>query len=205
MSYQEVQRLAKKFAQVLTPAKERTKEFNMQRVKLEYFHNHFYRKMRALLGSMEGDIRVLHEQGFDPIMLKLFIKSYRDLLEILKSVNEKKPYMAAEKFVKYVLERPTSSILENLDFLIQHHLGGKKIETKEGPILGRTQISTIKDLRELAISIKKFIENNPLIPIPGDSGFPIEMVEAPAITQPVPVGSIEKTNPAIPAKKKLAL
>lgn len=205
MSYQEVQQLAEKFAQALTPSQERNKEFSVQRIKLEYFHKVFYRKMRSILGTMEGDIRTLREKGFDPKMMKLFITAYRDLIEILKSVDEKRPYAAAEKFIKYVLERPNSSILENLDFLIQHHLKASLLDTKEGLLLGQSKADAIQQLKELAINLKKFIADNPLIPVPGQSVIPPEDMEEPIATKPSPVGSIDKTNPALPFGKNKPL
>ena len=87
MSYREVQQLARKFAKLLV-AHERDHDFQAQRIKMWHFYMYFYSQLRATLGKMEGDIRSLRETGFDRKMLHLYIKTYHELLALMKSTDK---------------------------------------------------------------------------------------------------------------------
>lgn len=206
MSHKKVQELAKKYAERLMSAEERNKEFHIQRTKMWHFYMFFYRRLRAILGDMEGDIRSLKEKGFDHKMLKMFIKARQDLIELLKSVDKERPYIMAEKFVNYVLNRPNSIVLENLDFLIQHHLEMNRIDTPTGALLGQVSSNSIGALQELAKQVKEFMAHNPSIPIPGGSQPPTSMELPQGSPIPhMPALPEQLTNLEIPLAKKKEL
>ena len=202
MSYNKLQELADKFAHE-TVYFDKDAEFTQQRLRMKEFYLSFYRRLRGLVGELEGDVRIMKERNFDPKMLKLMIKSYRELLEILKTSDPEKPYHMGEKFVNYVLGRPTAAILDNLDFLIQHHLKNSKIDTMTGNLVGHPNINTFNQLKALAEHIKNFMAENPPIPIPG-SDFPPAMPARPAIIAPeahTPASPLEETKPGSPSAK----
>src|ERR1700723_1409797 len=118
MSYREIQQLAQKFATQLI-AHERDMGFDEQKLKTWHFYVWFYSRLRALLGEMEGNIRTLKEKQLDSQSLKVYIKLYRELLEIMKSTDKENPYVMADKFVKYVLGGwgRAASELDNLDIV----------------------------------------------------------------------------------------
>ena len=202
MSYNKLQELADKFAHE-TVYLDKDAKFTQQRLKMKDFYLSFHRRLRSLIASLEGDIRVMKERDFDPNMLKLMIKTYRDLLDLLKTSDPEKPYIMGERFVQYVLGRPTAAIIDNLDFLVKHHLDVTQIETMTGSLVGHPNMNTFDQLKALAKLIKGFMAENPPIPIPG-SDFPPPIPPRPTVIAPeahTPALPLDVTKPGIPSAK----
>lgn len=140
--------------------------FHIQREMLEKFQDIFSRKLRAILGELDGDILTLRERKFDPKMWRLVVRVKSDLEEIFKPINNSKPYVAAQKLVNYVANK--TAILDNLDFLIQQHLQATESEVRLPMMPGvrHAQVKAFKELKELAGKLQQHMENNPLLPEP---------------------------------------
>lgn len=159
--------------------------FSAQRQKIWQFHDH----LRSLLGQMEGDIVSLRESGFDLKMMKMYLQAYRTLRELFRTFNKDKPYEMAEKFVQFVLSRHSGAVLDNLDFLIQHHLG-------------TGHFSVLNTLKELAVRVKHLITTSPHIPGSSDPPPPPARPTVIAPEDHTPGEPLDVTNPAIPSAKK---
>jgi hypothetical protein len=180
-------------------------EYQDQRNRLSDFYERFTWELRALIGGMGGDLFTLRERGFDGKMFKMFSKVYQNLIDISKEVKKNKPYIAAEKLVHYVLDKPSSSILENLNFLAKNHIQVTNVDFKPTSVLKHPEITSIDDLKKMALHLRKIMAEHPLIVPPGQSSLP-----PPRLEQNVPavpdfrVGQEDKTNPEGPkAKQKL--
>ena len=108
----------------------------------------------------------------------------------------------AEQFVKFMLGGWGSkvSVLENLDFLIQHHLKMNETNISPGRLIGHSNVDTLGSLKELAQKVKTFVESNPPLPIPGNLGGsspPGAIPDFPLTATPQDI-----TNPGVPAAKK---
>lgn len=201
MSYNKIQELAEKFANKTVFLGD-DEAFNKQRLQMKEFYVSFYRSLRGLLGSLEGEIKVLKERDFDSGMMKLLIKCYRDLLELAKSSDPEHPYVMGEKFVHYILSRPNIDIINNLDFLIQHQLKTTNIKTQVGSLLGSPTAIALVGLKHLAKQVQSFMAANPSIPIPGSSPPPSNLLSVTPEEEPAVLDPMESTNPASPLSKK---
>lgn len=183
--------------------KSEDEKFRLQRERLEHFYHNLHLKLRVVLGEMEGDIRVLKEQDFPRDTWRAFVNLWRDLLDISHQLTPEKPYQAASKLVGYVKTRPHRSIIDNLEFLTEHHLQTKMPEFQAGPKLQPVQVRSLRLLKTLADHVEKFMADNPLLDVPAG----IAPTTEPALTvkpeefKPAPVQPQEKTY-IPPAKKK---
>jgi hypothetical protein len=155
-----------------TSTLDRNEQFRLQREKLEQFYHDLHMKFRVMLNEMEGDLRTLKEKDFPKNLLKSFFQVWYDLIDISKQLDVKDPYVAADKLVQYVKQRPHRSIIDNLDFLIQHHMQKNEIDTQTGSMLQQVQVKSLKLLKELASRLEQYMTENPLIT--GPSGIPEE-------------------------------
>lgn len=171
MSIQKILDMAEKFVSLAdegtSPDNEKYQE---QRNRLSKFYDHFTRQLRIIINEMGGDLFMLKERKFDPKMFSLFAKTYQELITINKSIQEDKPYRAAEKLVQYVFDRPTKMILDNLDFLAKHHLKVTNEDFVTSDRLQHPQIRSIEALNELATELKDYMTQHPLIVPPGSAG-----------------------------------
>jgi hypothetical protein len=119
---------------------------------------------------MGGNLYMLKERKFDHKMFALFAKTYQELITINKSIQEDKPYRAAEKLVQYVFDRSTKIILDNLDFLAKHHLKITNEDFVTSTQLQHPQIRSIDALKQLATELKDYMIQHPLIVPPGSAG-----------------------------------
>ncbi len=178
-------------------------EYQDQRTRLSEFYDRLTTQLRRIISEMGSDLFTLKERAFDPKMFKLFVKSYQNLIDISKEVKEDKPYIAAEKLVHYVLERPNSAVLSNLDFLAKHHTQTTNVDFKPSNILKHPEIRSIDELQRLALHLRKFMAENPLIQPPGQSAPPAAGLKE--IVKEYPSFKAEhgdKTNPAVPFSKQ---
>jgi len=189
MKYEKVFEMAEKFAQLSDKTVHQFSsniEFQAQRDMLEQFSSKLIREMKVGIGEMGNEINTLKERNFDSKMLELFIKLYYGLIKIYKEIDKTKPYIAGEKFVEYVLERPNSSIINNLDFLAKLHLKQTNVDYKPSKVLTHPEIRSLDLFKKLAVEARYFINEHPLVkpmiksepPI----GLPRTMENIPAFT-----------------------
>jgi len=177
-------------------------EYKAQRDKLSQFYDIFYRQIRATISEMGSDLDTLKMRNFDPKMWKMLAKIYHSLIEISKEITEDKPYIAAEKLVHYVLDREGAIMLDNLDFLAKHHLKSTNVDFKPSKAFRQPETRSIDNIKKLALHVKKFMTENPLIESPSisrpPSGLPETLKDVPAFF----AGQEDVTNPGSPNAKK---
>lgn len=149
-----------------TVIKNENAKFEQQRTRLSQFSHDLSLKMRILLGEMESDLKVLKLQNFDYDAWKGFVTLWNRIVHISKELNMEKPYLMAKKLVSFVKNKQTVNIIENLEFLIEHHLKKNKVEFLPNKHLKPLQIKSLKLLKELSNNIQIYIEKNPLLPVP---------------------------------------
>lgn len=146
--------------------------YQAQRDMLNKFYEHFVGNLRTILGEFSGDMKVLKERNFNPKMFQLLTGVYHDVVDITKSVSSDKPYASAEKLINYVTHRPTSLVIDNLDFLIKHHLKLTNVDFLEGKVLQHPQIRSLDKLKALSNQLRKFMDEHQLIVPPSPSSPP---------------------------------
>jgi hypothetical protein len=179
-------------------------KFHAQRERLAKFHEFFSRTLRTILGQMESDIGTLKARDFDPNMRRHMVTVYRDLEKIFKEINPEKPYIAAQKLVDYVADRHHRSVIDNLEFLANHHLESTKPEAV-GPLPKNVSmivaITSLEMLKTLAQKLKYHMDQFPLIEVQLPSTVPPPRL-VPAVEHPAqPISGEQATNPAIPKPK----
>lgn len=162
-------------------------QFQAQREMLMKFHDKFRGTLYNIIHQLEGEILVLRERNFDPRLLKMFHKLHQELIEKAKEISPEKPYEAAEKLVKYITERPSASVIDNLDFLGKDFIAKTNVDFKAGPILQHPQMRSLDNLKTLAIHLQQFMQEHPLVMPPSASSPPPArltetMEEVPAFT-----------------------
>lgn len=154
--------------------------YQEQRDRLAKFHDHFKRQLRVIINEMEGDLWVLKQRRFDPKLFKALGNVREELINIFKSIQEDKPYRAAEKLVFYATNRPTKMVLDNLDFLAKHHLQVTNEDFVTSAMLQHPKIHSIDALNKLVLELQDFMTNNPLIVPPGTATSEAPTVPPPA-------------------------
>ena len=176
-------------------------QFHAQREMLVRFYDFFHRHLAHILSQMDSDIGTLRARGFDSNMRRLFGQVYKRLEEIYKKIDTNKPYPAAQELVDYVGDRHHRSIIDNLEFLAQHHLKATKPETAIPLASSMKHILEARSLpmvKELAEKLQEHMQEFPLIQLPPLTPIPPPGF-TPAIEHPAQqVGEGEVTNPAIP-------
>ena len=206
MTTQRLIQLADKFAdkteytQILdpnpkTPSKsDLDQKFQFQRSQFFKLAEMFRDKLRSVINEMDGDYVALKERDFDPKMLKLFGQVKWHLIEIYKKISEDKPYQSAEKLIEYVNSRHTRAVIDNLEFLIQHHLQQTAVSFTPSQHMENLKVKSLQHLIDLANGLKLFMEKNPLLPEPV---IPTNVKVEPVI----PFSDEEGSKPGIPEGK----
>jgi len=157
------------------------------------FGRQFNDKLRALLSELNGDLYTLQARRFDSKMWRLLVNVKSELEKILSSLKENRPHEAAWKLVDYVNNRSTKSILDNLEFLSQHHMHTTQPTGKLPPTTKHTEIQFFQHLKGLATELKAYMELNPPLPVPGSGPPPPR--ENPAAQHPdIAIGPEAKTK-----------
>lgn len=177
-------------------------DYQEQRDKLAQFYDFFAKQLRRIINEMGGDMFVLKERGFDPKLLKKFAEVQDALVKIMKSIDEDKPYIAAEALVQFATERMTAAILENLDVIIAHHLQKTNVDFGTSKLLKHPEVDSLKNISALAKQLKRFMEKNPLIVPPRASEIPARLQDNIKDLPTFSAGHEDKTNPAVPIAKK---
>jgi hypothetical protein len=156
-------------------------EYQEQREKMSDFFDHFTTQMRRLIGEMGNDLHTLKERRFDSKMFKVFGDVYQSLISIFKEIKEDKPYIAAEKLVRFVSDK--AKLLESLESFAKQHVETTNVDFGPSKIFKHPEIRSLDQLRALAEGLGDFMEKNPLIVPPGMTAVtvrpPSRMVEAP--------------------------
>lgn len=172
MKNQKLFEMVEKFA-ALSDRPGTNNEFQAQRERLAKFYDKFSNDLRRIRNELGSEIGTLKERNFDPKMFRLLIKVYHTLIELYKETDPEKPYIAAEKLVHYVLDKPNAPYIDNLDFLAKHHLKQTNVDFKAGPIMGHPEMRSLDELKRLAMELRAFMAQHPLILPPSPSNPPI--------------------------------
>ena len=206
MSIQKVLEMAAQFialAEGDTKVSTPSNEYQAQRNRLSKFSEELEKGLRSAINEMSNDLSTLRYRDFDPKMFKLLGNIYQTLIDIIKSLDESKPYIAAEKVVRLVSERQTRIILENLEYLAKAHVSATNVDFTPSPRLKHPEIRSFAVLRKLASELKQFMDKHPLIVPPGQLA---PTVPPPALLRQrepeFTAGKEEETNPSSPLAKK---
>ena len=209
MSIQKVLEMAEKFVTLAEEGKgtvvfqQPRNEYQVQREKLSNFFDSFHTQLRRIVAEMGNDLSTLKYRGFDAKMFKMFASVYDTLISLSKEIKEDKPYIAADKLVHYVFDRPTRIVLENLDYIAKSHVESTNVDFKESKMFRHPQIRSLDQLKQLALALKEYMEKNPLIEVPGTTSPLVpRMVEKRENIPEFRAGQEDKTNPAIPGAKR---
>jgi hypothetical protein len=204
MSRHQVQQLAQKFAN--TVLLDTNQKFKRQRVRLEQFAYDLRLKLGMLVREMEHDIGLLRERGFSKDMHKMYIKLWNDVIGIYKKLDMEKPYSAAEEFLAYAKNKHVRDVIDNLEFLAEHHLKKTNVDFRPSPTMEQPQLRSIKLFKRLTQHLETYLKNNPLLPVP--VATPSTSVDIPLLNvkpEPAPLaGQTDKTIPGVPSAKKEA-
>jgi hypothetical protein len=144
--------------------------FKHQQKRMTEFAHGFQTKLRVLIAEMEHDISLLKERKFDRNMQVMMIKIWENLITIYRSFHQDRPYEAATKLIEYVHEKHTKDIIDNLDFLAQHHIKKTNVDFTPMSAMENPEIKSLKLLTNLAQYLQNYIKENPLLektkPIP---------------------------------------
>lgn len=182
-------------------------QFQEQRQRLDHFYEQFSTKLRHIRNEMGGELGTLKSREFDHKMFKLFADVYSNVIDLYKAISPEKPYIAAEKLVHYVLDRPSSLYIDNLDFLAKHHLKQTNVDFKPSKVMVHPEIRSLDKLKELALELRVFMSQHPLVRVPEPSsppapGLPAIVKDLGLPSEPKP-GQNDVTNPGVPLAKKL--
>jgi phosphoglycolate phosphatase-like HAD superfamily hydrolase len=159
MSHKRVLELAHKFAETSLNDKHQA-----QRVRLETFTDNFTRKLRASLNEMEGDLFTLKEKGFDRKLWKEIGQFWRDLIEIYKHYDEKKPYESAKKLIEYLKSK--GSWLVMVIPTVRKFLKENEVDFGASTVLQQARVEGFKKVIMLAQDTGIYMQKNPLLPDP---------------------------------------
>lgn len=206
MSIQKVLEMAERFitlAEEGTRVSEPVNEYQAQRNRLGKFVEALEKKLRSVIAEMGNDLSTLRYRSFDSKTFKVFGNIYQTLIDINKSIDDSKPYIAAEKIVRLVSDKQTRIILDNLEYLAKQHVSATNVDFTPSPRLKHPEIRSIDALRKLASELKQFMDEHPMIVPPGQLA---PTIAPPArLKQPEPefaAGKEEETNPSSPLAKK---
>ena len=135
--------------------------FKHQRQRMAEFAHQFKTKFRVLLAEMEHDIGILRAHRFDKNIQNTFIQIWRHLIDIYNHFHEDRSYEAATKLVEYVKSRNTRAVIDNLDFLTEHHL-----QRPKSADLPQTSIKSLKLLLSFADYLENYMKVNKLLANP---------------------------------------
>ena len=197
MSVQKILEMAERFVTLADEGTNQGKTPNVvyqeQRDRLSKFHDHLKRQLRIIISEMEGDLWMLRQRKFEPKLFKTMSNVREELITIFKSIQEDKPYRAAEKLVFYATNRSTKMILDNLDFLAKHHLQVTNEDFTPSARVQQPQIHSFDALNALVSQLKEFMIKHPLIVPPGAA--PSEVPTVPPPKGPIPLGPENRLGP----------
>jgi len=114
-------------------------------------------KLRMILAELEHELGLLKTREFDPEMLKLYNEVRHRLETIARTMNVANPIKTAREIVLYLDNRHTKAVLENLDFLAEHHLEKTKVPFQSGGLLVHPKVRSFKLIPQLLQFAKEFL------------------------------------------------
>lgn len=139
-------------------------QVSLQSDRLFKFHEHLSKTLLRIISELGSEISTLKTRTFDTKMMGLFNKLYQDLINAYKHITENNPYVAGQELVRLVLEKPSSSIIANLDFLAKHHLQSTNEKgLRTGELLQHPQIKSLDQLKTLAEYCRTFMSKYPML------------------------------------------
>jgi hypothetical protein len=139
------------------------RQLQEQHIKLEQFAEHLRKNLRQITNELGGEIVSLKERQFDPKMLKMMVKIMQTLNDLTNNVRDEQPYTVGERLVQSVLEKPNSTIIDNLDFLAKHHLKQTNLAVLPHSKLTQPELHSLDRVRQLAAQVKSYMSSNPVL------------------------------------------
>lgn len=155
MSYKRIIELANKFADDSSYQNQELKN------KLTYFQNEFSTKFNSIITEMDGDLASLKIMNFDKNIFKIFTKLWNNLLEFNNKLSGENKLNTINEIIDFVTSKQTMSMVDNLEFLINHFLEKNKIDTSGTAILSNINVQSLHKLLNLILESKDFIKNHP--------------------------------------------
>jgi hypothetical protein len=169
--------MVQKFAE-LSEGPLNNNEFQVQRERLVKFYEKFSTDLRRIRNELGSEIETLKMRGFDRKMFQLLVKVYENTTELHKEIDPEKPYIAAEKLVHYVLDKPNAPYIDNLEFLAKHHLKRTNVDFGAGKNLQHPEMHGLENLKRLAMELRAFMAQHPLVLPPSQSNPPAGFAES---------------------------
>ena len=197
MKNQKLFEMIEKFAE-LSDRPPANNEFQAQRERMAKFYENFSTDLRRIRNEMGSELGTLKQRAFDTAMFRLLAKVYDTLTDFHKQIDPEKPYIAAEKLVHYVLDKPNAPYIDNLDFLAKHHLKKTNVDFGAGKTLIHPEMRSLDKLKILAHEARTFMARYPLIMPFTQSNPPVSLPDivqdkGPQVEQKP--GEEAKTNP----------
>jgi hypothetical protein len=134
-----------------------------EQMRLNEFSHSFEMKLRIVISELEHDINILKERKFDKEMLKLLVEVWNAITNISLSLSKYSPYLSAIKLIDYVNSKRTKDIIDNLDFLAQHHLKETNESFTQNMGMKNPEIKGLKLLLNLVSYLENYMKENPLL------------------------------------------
>jgi formate dehydrogenase maturation protein FdhE len=134
-----------------------------EQMRLNEFSHSFEMKLKIIISELEHDISTLKERKFDKEMLKLLVEVWNNITNISLSLSKNSPYISANKLIDYVNSKRTKDIIDNLDFLAQHHLKGTNESFIQNMGMKNPEIKGLKFLLNLVSYLENYMKENPLL------------------------------------------
>jgi hypothetical protein len=200
MSYNRVQQVARKFAE-----NNLNDQYQAQRERIELFSDNLLRKLRASLNELEGDLFVLKEKKFDKTSWKELGQFWRDLIEIYKKIDEKRPYDGVGKLVNYIKSK--KDWLLKIIPAIRKHLKENEVDFGPSKTLIQARADGLKKVILLVEEMGQYVKKNPLLAdpremktVPPPPRGALEVIPDPEFK---PVGPDQGTKVDVPIKKEV--
>jgi hypothetical protein len=137
--------------------------FKHQQKKIAEFAHNFQTKFRVLIIEMEHDLSTLRLKKFNKEIWKMMAQVWENLVNIYKTFHQDKPYEAAAKLVEYVNTKQTKDIIDNIDFLAQHHMKKTPVKFTPMSVLNIPEIKSLKLLTSLSEYLQNYMKENSLL------------------------------------------
>jgi hypothetical protein len=154
MSYYQIIKLANKFALKKIFADNESQFFNQMEIQFD----------RILL-EMEGDIMSLHHKQIDKSILNEFIKLRNHLLSIKHHLDPNSQYESAEIIIRFIENRKTKIIIDNLLFMIPRLLEKSEVKMSPHPSFSQVKINSLDKLVKFVAILKQAVEDREDLPL----------------------------------------
>lgn len=168
MTFNKVNQLAEKL-QLKTAQYNRNELYQAERNRLDFFFSQLSSQFTAILNEMEGDLLTLKHKGFAKGEFKddfrNFLKLFYQLIKLGKSLNEYKPYEAAQKIVDITNSRAGKAYINDLNLTTQDFLANHEVDWGQ-PLNDKVRQATLDSLNKLLAfgqQLHNYMADHPLI------------------------------------------